>query len=141
MREIFRQQKPLVSVIIPTHNSAKTLTACLKSIVAQSYPFIELVVVDGYSDDETVNLANLFGAKVISCRGTQAAARNAGITFSKGDYILFLDSDQQLSRRVIEECIYISLEHGVEAIKIPEKFIGTNFIGKCSALWKNRMVE
>lgn len=141
MKGDFRQQKPLVSIIIPTRNSAETLSACLKSVVVQSYPFIEVIVVDGYSDDETVSLANLFGAKIILCKGTQAAARNAGIAFSKGDYILFLDSDQQLSRRVVEECISMSLEHGVEAVKIPEKFVGTNFIGRCSALWKNRMVE
>ena len=48
---------PLVSVIVPTKNSQATLGACLHSIKAQTYPHIELIVVDNFSTDGTLALA------------------------------------------------------------------------------------
>jgi glycosyltransferase involved in cell wall biosynthesis len=118
-----------------------TLRWCLKSIKAQTYPIDEIIVVDGYSTDDTRKVALEFGAKVILAHGTQAAARNVGIKNSKGEYILFLDSDQWLEERTVEECISKCIKDGAEAIKIPELFVGVNFWGKCSALWKNSMVK
>jgi glycosyltransferase involved in cell wall biosynthesis len=74
-------------------------------------------------------------------RGTQAAARNVGLAHSKGNYVLFLDSDQQLGDGVVEDCVTLCSTEGVDAVKIPEIFVGQNFWGKCSALWKNSMVK
>jgi len=130
-----------VSVIIPTYESAEALEGCLRSLKAQSYPVSEVIVADGFSSDNTREKASRFGAKLILVFGTQAAARNAGLAHSRGDYVLFLDSDQRLEVGVVEDCILTCLKQGVEAVKIPETFVGLNFWGKCSALWKNRMVE
>ncbi len=130
-----------VSVVIPTHESADILQRCLQSLQKQSYPIHEIIVVDGHSRDDTRETARKLGSKVILTSGTQAAARNAGLTDSKGDYVLFLDSDQQLGEGVIESCLLSSLKYGIEAVKIPENFVGLGFWGKCSALWKNRMVK
>jgi len=129
-----------VSVIIPTYDSAKTLSICLESITNQVYPLKEVLVVDNYSDDDTRRIAKSFGAKVILHRGNQSAARNVGLANSRGDYVLFLDSDQQLDANVILGCVLTCLTCGTEAIKIREYFIGLNFWGRCSALWKNSMV-
>jgi glycosyltransferase involved in cell wall biosynthesis len=130
-----------VSVIIPTYNSARSLPLCLGSIEKQNYPYREVLVVDNYSRDETRRIAEGFGARVILHRGTQAAARNVGIAHSKGRYILFLDSDQQLNGGVIENCVWMCSMCGVQAVKIPEVFVGLNFWGKCSGLWKNKVVK
>ena len=129
-----------VSVIIPTYNSAKTLSRCLRSIKNQVYPLTEVVVVDNYSEDETRRVASGFGAKVILHRGNQSAARNVGLAHSRGAYVLFLDSDQQLDATVLMGCVLTCLICGMEAIKICEHFIGLTFWGRCSALWKNNMV-
>jgi glycosyltransferase involved in cell wall biosynthesis len=129
-----------VSIIIPTYNSAKRLSICLTSIMNQVYPLKEVVVVDNYSEDETRRIAKGFGAKVILYRGNQAAARNVGLAHSRGAYVLFLDSDQQLDASVIMGCVLTCLTCGMEAVKIYEYFIGLTFWGKCSALWKNNMV-
>lgn len=129
-----------VSVIIPTYNSAKTLSICLESIMNQVYPLKEVLVVDNYSEDETRRVAKGFGAKVILHRGNQSAARNVGLTHSRGAYVLFLDSDQQLDANVVLGCVLTCLTCGMEAVKIREYFIGFTFWGRCSALWKNNMV-
>ena len=82
-----------VSIIIPTYNSSKSLPLCLEAIRRQKYPYKEVLVVDNYSEDETRRIAENLGANVILHRGTPAVARNVGIIRSKGDYVLFLDSD------------------------------------------------
>lgn len=130
-----------ISAVIPTYESAETLKRCLRSLKEQSYPIDEIIVVDGFSKDNTREIASELGARVILASGTQATARNMGLADSKGEYILFLDSDQQLDASVVEDCIMRCLIEGTEAIKIPEDFVGFNFWGRCSALWKNRMVK
>jgi len=130
-----------VSVVVPTYNSAKSLPLCLKGLKRQKYPYKEVLVVDNYSKDETRHIAENFGANVILHRGTQAAARNVGLAHSKGTYVLFLDSDQQLEGGVVENCVLICFECEVEAVKIPEVFVGLNFWGRCAMLWKNSMVK
>jgi glycosyltransferase involved in cell wall biosynthesis len=130
-----------VSIVIPTYNSAKHLSTCLDAVKRQKYPYKELLVVDNYSSDSTRRIAETFGAHVTLHRGTQAAARNMGLAQSKGNYVLFLDSDQQLCGEVIANCVQLCSNHEVDAVKIPEVFMGLNFWGKCSALWKNNMVK
>jgi arabinofuranan 3-O-arabinosyltransferase len=130
-----------ISVIIPTYESGDVLGRCLRSLNEQSWPVDEVIVVDGFSRDSTREIASTLGAEVIVASGTQAAARNVGLANSKGDYVLFLDSDQQLGNSVIEDCVLACLMYGVEAVDIPEVFVGLNFWGVCSALWKNRMVK
>jgi glycosyltransferase involved in cell wall biosynthesis len=130
-------ERGCVSVVVPTYNSAKSLHFCLAAIRRQKYPSMEVLVVDNYSDDDTRSVAKTFSANVILHRGTQAAARNVGCAHSKGGYVLFVDSDQQLNDGVIENCVRLCSEFAVDAVKIPEVFLGLNFWGKCSALWKN----
>ena len=131
----------LVSIIIPTHESAWVLEDCLKSIEGQNYPALEVIVIDGFSKDGTGELASRYGCRVIQASGTQATARRIGLKNAKGGYILFLDSDQRLGEGAIDECVRICREMGAEAVKIPETFMGLDFWGRSSALWKNRMVE
>jgi glycosyltransferase involved in cell wall biosynthesis len=130
-----------VSVIIPTYESADVLERCLRSLNGQSWAVDEVIVVDGFSKDSTREIASTLGAEVIVASGTQAAARNLGLANSKGNYVLFLDSDQQLDNSVVEDCVLTCLMNGIEAVEIPEVFVGLNFWGGCSALWKNRMVK
>ncbi len=130
-----------VSVVVPTYNSAKYLPLCLESVRRQKYPHLEILVVDNYSCDETQRIAEAFGATFIRCKGSQAAARNMGLIHAKGSYLLFLDSDQQLGDGVVADCVFLCSNLVVDAVKIPEVFVGLNFWGKCSALWKNSVVK
>ena len=130
-----------VSVIIPTCESARHIGRCLQSLNEQSRRVDEIVVVDAFSRDETRRIASELGAKIVLAHGTQAAARNAGLANSNGDYVLFLDSDQKLEGRVVEDCLSRCVEDGADAVKIPELFVGINYWGRCSAFWKNSMVK
>ncbi|MCW4031135.1 MAG: glycosyltransferase family 2 protein [Candidatus Bathyarchaeota archaeon] len=130
-------KKPRVSIIIPTYNSGGTLAECLRGICDQSYPFYEVVVVDNFSNDDTVRIAEEFGVKIIQQKCNPALARNFGIVNSTGKYILFLDSDQVLHMLVIEECVKKCETEKVGMVRIPEVFIGRGFWSFCSAAWKN----
>jgi len=131
----------IVSVIVPTFNSELSLSKCLRAINCQTYPKLEVLVVDNYSRDKTQIIAASEGAKVLLCRGTQAAARNFGLSGSKGRFVFFVDSDQQLEARVVEECVRVCVFGGVDAVIIPELFVGLAFWGQCSAFWKNTVVK
>ncbi len=87
---------PLVSIIIPAYNQAQYVAQTVDSALAQTYPNVEVIVVnDGSTDDTAAILAGYRGRiKCISQanRGL-AGARNAGFSVARGEYLLFLDSD------------------------------------------------
>lgn len=93
--------KETVSVIIPAYNRAKTIHRAITSALEQSLPPIEVIVVDDGSTDDTVALVNSVGDERIRCietrlnRGAQYA-RIKGILTATGDYLVFLDSDDEL---------------------------------------------
>ena len=93
-------QNPLVSVIIPTYNRSATIMRAVDSVLIQNYRRLELIVIDDGSDDGTAALLRpLAGSgrlRLISQpnRGV-SAARNSGITASKGLLVAFLDSDDE----------------------------------------------
>jgi glycosyltransferase involved in cell wall biosynthesis len=121
-------KKPLVSIVIPTYNSEKTLAKCLESIKNQTYKNIEVIVVDKFSKDRTVEIAKKFDAKVIVESFDRSAARNRGIKEAKGDYLLSIDSDMELTPRVIEECLEaINNNEKIGGVIIPEKSVGNSF--------------
>ncbi len=89
---------PLVSAIIPTFNRAQALEKAVASVLAQTWPNLEIIVVDDGSTDNSADLLrNRFGSRVKVLglprnRGV-SYARNRGIEFSRGSFIAFLDSD------------------------------------------------
>jgi glycosyltransferase involved in cell wall biosynthesis len=95
-------QSKLVSVIIPTYNRADTLSRAIESVLNQTYSNLELIIVDDGSSDNATELLSKEKNKdkrIKYIRFSEnkgvAAARNAGIKESRGDYIAFLDSDDQ----------------------------------------------
>jgi len=98
---------PKISIIIPTRNSEKILPICLNGIVNQNYPKakFEIIIVDNESSDKTVGLAKSFGAKTFLVKGSPSRAcaqRNLGAEKAKGDYLLFLDHDMEMSKNLLK---------------------------------------
>jgi glycosyltransferase involved in cell wall biosynthesis len=99
---------PLVSVVIPTYNGAAFLRETVDSALAQTYPNIEVIVVNDGSTDSTPDLLAGYGDRIRSVTQRNAGtsvARNTGIRESAGEYIAFLDHDdlwapEKLSRQV-----------------------------------------
>lgn len=95
---------PLVSINIPTFNSAATLEKTLKSIKSQKYVNIEIILADGFSKDDTVKIAKKYGAKVGYALAV-GEARKLAFQLSRGKYIFYLDSDQTIGPDVINKLV------------------------------------
>lgn len=101
-------RSPLVSIVIPTHNRAAAVCEAVASALAQTYPAVEVIVVDDGSTDDTLpRLERRFArddrVHVVSRpNGGVAAARNTGLAASRGDYLAFLDSDDTWSEWKLE---------------------------------------
>lgn len=93
-------KSPLVSIVMPAYNAARTLAASLESAVAQTWPHWELLLVVDAATDDTLTIAERFAArdariKVLACQTNQGVSksRNLALEQAKGDYLAFLDSD------------------------------------------------
>ena len=93
---------PLVSIIIPAHNEEKALPRLLDSVISQTYPHLQIILVDDGSTDETLTVARRYAEKdnritVLTrpCGGV-SSARNEGLPLCRGKYIRFADSDDTL---------------------------------------------
>lgn len=113
----------LVSIIIPAYNAEKTVGNALLSAYLQSYPNIEIIVIDDGSTDETFEVCkkmiadqdnksdNVFHGRPFSVSLVRtenqgvSRARNLGISMAKGDYLVFLDADDSLKIDIIKTCI------------------------------------
>ena len=98
-------QRPLISVIVPTYNSAIFLDRCLESIMNQTYKNIELIVVDNNSTDNTKAIAKKYTSLVFNQGPERSAQVNYGVLQSKGSFIYKIDSDFVLDPLVIEQCV------------------------------------
>ena len=91
----------LVSIIMPVHNAERFLEEAIRSVMAQTYPFWELLVIDDASTDSSMDIANRLAAEDERIKvhtnptptGYPATPRNMAVSLAKGRYIAFLDSD------------------------------------------------
>jgi glycosyltransferase involved in cell wall biosynthesis len=125
---------PVVSVIVPTRNSARTLGACLSSIRDQPYCPIEVIVVDNGSTDATCEIAQQLADRIVESGPERSAQRNRGFAMSRGQFVLFVDSDMRLEPTVVGECLSILAATGERGVVIPEVSFGTGFWARCRAL-------
>lgn len=106
-------KKPLVSVVIPTHNRKKMLDRLLTSIFKSTYKNIEVIVIDDTSSDGTFEYVSKKFRKVRIFRNKKnlftAGSRNAGFKKSKGDFIFFIDDDNILDKFAIEKMVKVFL--------------------------------
>ena len=113
------ESEPLVSVVMPAYNAAATISDSIQSILAQSYPALELIIVNDGSSDQTASI-------VSRCSGDQrlryfeneankgvAEARNLGIREARGAYIAFCDADDQWLPEKLELQLAAMCKYGV----------------------------
>ena len=97
-----------VSVIIPTHDRAARLVRAVESVLAQSEPACEVIVVDDGSTDDTAGRMRVFGDRLRYERRAQrgvSAARNHGARIARGEWLAFLDSDDEwLPDKLRQQC-------------------------------------
>lgn len=104
------QNQLLVSIIIDNYNYARYLRAAINSALDQTYTHTEVIVVDDGSTDESPEIIQSYGNKIISVlkeNGGQSSAFNAGFAASKGEVICFLDSDDTFLPEKVSEIVNI----------------------------------
>lgn len=92
--------EPRYTIIIPTYNRADFIAITIRSVLAQTFTNFEIIVVDDGSKDDTETVVKAISDPRLSYykkeNGERGAARNYGISLAKGQYVTFLDSDDQL---------------------------------------------
>jgi glycosyltransferase involved in cell wall biosynthesis len=97
-------EKPLITFIVPVYNVGYYLSKCIESILNQSFNKIEIIIIYDKSEDNSLNICMCYVSKYKNVRlihgngGGCGAARNLGINAASGDFIIFADSDDYVSR-------------------------------------------
>ena len=96
---------PLVSVVVPTRNAGRTIETCLRSIRAQTWPALELIVVDNGSTDATWAVAERHADLALRGGPERSAQRNLGIAHAAGEWVCYVDADMELGPDVVERAV------------------------------------
>lgn len=117
-------------------NSEATIRDSLGSLENQSYPNLEIVVVDGGSVDRTVEfVASSSGRiRILQTRLGRTSARLAGVEASRGEYVFFMDGDQRAEPELVAECVTASRASGKPMVKVPETIQGRGLWFGCRSL-------
>lgn len=115
MNNTISDDQPLVSIIMPVYNAEHTLSASIASVLAQTYPAIELILINDASTDESLHIMQQEQKQNSTCKeiriisqaqnGGVAEARNIGLAEAKGRYIYWVDSDDSLEQEAIEKLV------------------------------------
>src|SRR5579871_1139663 len=100
--------KPLVSIIIDNYNYGRFVQDALDSALGQTYPHKEVIVVDDGSTDDSRAVIRRYAGRVRTLfkkNGGQSSAFNAGLRLSRGEVICFLDADDTLHPRTLEQAV------------------------------------
>lgn len=123
---------PLLSVIVPAYNVEKYINACIDSILSDTYPNKEIIVVDDGSTDKTTQLlhaySNLGKIKLIEKEnGGLSDARNTGIKNAIGQYITFIDSDDAIGENALLKNMSILIENpDIDILQYPILYFWTS---------------
>lgn len=120
----------ILSFIITTYNSSKHIDNCLKSIILQKHPEIEIIIVDNNSSDQTVEICKKYTNKIFNKGPERSAQRNFGVKQALSDNIIYLDSDMILSPFFIESVLNIIQSEKPLALYIYEEIIISNLFSK-----------
>lgn len=140
----------LISVIVPVYNSEKYLRRCINSVIEQEYTQWELIIIDDGSDDSSLSIARNYESrderiKVLHQENSgPGVARNLGIDFAQGDYIVFLDSDDFLESNYLsllskknEDVVFIDVNQVDESMKL----IKTEYMSSQANLSKEQLIR
>lgn len=125
-----------VSIIVPVYNMEKLIGRCLDSLINQTYSDIEVIVIDDGSSDDSGRIANNFATRddriVVAHHSTNEGIANAfvtGLNNVSGDFVLFVDSDNYISNKMVEVLMERLMKYDADVVQCgalcytDEKFI------------------
>lgn len=115
--------KNLISIIIPIYNISQFIEKCLQSVCGQSYPYLEIILVNDGSTDDSDTLCHKW--EFIDSRikvyhkknGGLSDARNYGLSKATGSYIIYLDGDDWIATNTVEKLVHIAQEYHADFIQ------------------------
>lgn len=114
--------KDKVSVIIPVYNVEKYINRCIESVIKQTYTNLEILLIDDGSKDSSSTLCDFWEDKdnrirvIHKTNGGLSSARNKGLDYATGEYICFVDSDDYISKKMIEIMHRAAIEEDVQVV-------------------------
>lgn len=134
---------PEISVIVPVYKVEKYLDRCIESIVNQTYPDFELILVDDGSPDGSPILCDKWAEKdsrvhvIHKKNGGESSARNAGLKIAKGNWIAFADSDDWLDRTALKTLYDLANQYNVPmaigGMRVVQKYTDASIVMKQNA--------
>ena len=115
------------SVIIPVYNVESYIYQCVNSVVSQTYKNIEIILVDDGSPDKCPKICDEIANKdsrvkvIHKENGGLSSARNEGLKLAKGDYIVFVDSDDWLDNEYIEKINNVIMNRAIDVVVVKVK--------------------
>lgn len=123
---------PKISIIVPVYNSERSVSNCIKSILAQSFKDFELILVDDGSKDSSFSICkkwNKLDKRVFvysKDNGGPGSARRYGVSKAQGDYINFVDADDTIPQKSIEELYNKMVSYQLDIVQGNRRFIPVN---------------
>ena len=137
-------ERPMFSVVLPTFNRSKLLKRAIQSVFQQTYDNWELIIVDNFSEDNSLEVIKSFDQSKIKSlqiknNGIIGFSRNEGIKNATGDYVAFLDSDDWWSKNKLETSLSYLKKKEVDIVyhNCIQKKEGNSKSIKCRALKRN----
>ena len=109
-----------ISIIVPVYNAEKTLARCVRSLMAQTYRNLEILLVNDGSRDQSPAICQRFAQEdgrirvIDKPNGGVSSARNAGMEIARGKYLLFVDSDDYIAPELVADAVRTAEETGAE---------------------------
>jgi glycosyltransferase involved in cell wall biosynthesis len=126
---------PLVSIIIPTFNAERNIKTCFGSLSKQVYRNFEVLVVDNFSRDKTVEISRQYGARILVAQCTWSEALMLGVENARGKYYFVVESSLEISPLFIAECVEkAESEPDIVGLIGPEYSQGEGFWAQCMNL-------
>lgn len=125
----------MISVIIPTYNEEKNIGKLLSDLKNQTYKNFEVIVIDDFSTDKTVEIAKKFGAKIFfSGKHNLSYSRNLGIKKARGNILVNLDADFRINNKFLEEVNKCFKNTDAKGVKVAEKLSQDSLLEKLDYL-------
>lgn len=136
------KDQPLISVIVPVYNVEKYLTKCLDSILSQTYKNLEIILIDDGSTDKSGQMIDSYSKKYKNIKalhkrnGGLSSARNTGIKHAKGEWLVFIDSDDYIKNNFVARLFELASSNDADIATCSfESFSDDNSMLKKSPIW------
>ena len=120
--DLGQEEEILISVIVAVHNVEKYITKCIESIINQTYHELEIILIDDGSTDESGSICDRFILMdsrihvIHKEQGGPGSARNAGLDYSKGELIAFVDGDDWIDKNMLSSMLEIMNRYDADVV-------------------------